>query len=417
VVILTMHKSETRIFDHTLNRILYVIFAFFAVVLVGLMYYIPFAVQNFAIVEAVNDAEGTSKQLVALREYYTTHIIKKIEKSTQFKVDSNHKGKDNVIPLPATMIRDLSVEFEKLGASIDLYSPYPFLGQNKRNLTAFELDAWDSLSANPDAPYIRTETLQGKLIVTVAIADKMTSQSCVQCHNSHPNSPKRDWNVGDVRGVLEINKNISQFIRHGEIVSYRVISVLVGLLVLVVSSTYLLSRQWKTEKETEYLATHDNLTGLSNRLVLDSRIELAVNSLRRNSTVSALLFIDLDGFKQVNDKHGHAAGDHILKTTAERLQLFIRSNDTIARIGGDEFVVLMMDIDNYDDVEKKAKKIIAAVSNKTEFGNRILQVGCSIGVVIIQNKKDEHDGILERADHAMYQAKAAGKGTVVFYSG
>lgn len=159
-------------------------------------------------------------------------------------------------------------------------------------------------------------------------------------------------------------------------------------------------------------ALHDALTGLPTRALLLDRIEMAIRRAARDDRRGAILFIDLDGFKQVNDRHGHAAGDAVLKTVATRLVATVRACDTVARLGGDEFVVLLPEMANDLDGDQVAHKIITALEQPLPWSGASLQVPASIGVAEFCGTTPNADDVMRRADEAMYDAKREGKATV-----
>lgn len=173
-------------------------------------------------------------------------------------------------------------------------------------------------------------------------------------------------------------------------------------------------------KQLEYLASHDKLTGLPNRALLSDRINQAILRSERSQTLLAAVFIDLDGFKPVNDRYGHDAGDAILKTLAQRFQECLRQEDTIARIGGDEFVGLVIDLKETDELIPVLERLQQAAAEPVLFHNNTLQVTASIGAFIYTKPKYstetlDADQLLREADQAMYQAKQLGKNRFVIH--
>ena len=130
----------------------------------------------------------------------------------------------------------------------------------------------------------------------------------------------------------------------------------------------------------------------------------------------AVLFIDLDEFKPVNDRHGHQAGDQLLKQVASRMDICLREEDTVARQGGDEFVVMLATTHNEQDALAVAEKLLAALRIPFQIDGNILNIGASIGVALFPRHGETAETLLERADAAMYAAKAAGRNTVRLYS-
>jgi len=164
----------------------------------------------------------------------------------------------------------------------------------------------------------------------------------------------------------------------------------------------------EAEERFRHLAYHDTLTRLPNRRLLADRLEQAVRNAARNNHRVALLLIDLDGFKKVNDRHGHAAGDRVLEAVAARLREIVRETDTIARMGGDEFVVLLPEIASTDDAVIVADKVHAAINDPIADGAHLHSVGSSIGISIYPDHGDSAEALLHRADHAMYHGKTSG---------
>jgi len=145
----------------------------------------------------------------------------------------NHEGDKDSIPLPATMIHNLAKILEKQGTKLKLYSAYPFPNRKDHKLDAFGLQAWKELSNNPTQSFNRTEETEAGTIVRVGIADLMVSPVCVACHNTYPQTPKNDWKLNDVRGVLEIQMNIEQSILKGQSISNTIIGIMLLLGVLL----------------------------------------------------------------------------------------------------------------------------------------------------------------------------------------
>jgi diguanylate cyclase (GGDEF)-like protein len=159
--------------------------------------------------------------------------------------------------------------------------------------------------------------------------------------------------------------------------------------------------------ELQRIVLHDALTQLPNRVLLADRIEQAVQACRRNSTVCAVLFIDLDRFKTVNDSLGHFVGDELLRAVAERLRSAVREEDTVARLGGDEFVILLRGVAHADDAVQVAKKIIEVVSQPVRSHGHEMHVTCSVGVSLYPHHGESAEALITSADVAMYHVKKA----------
>jgi diguanylate cyclase (GGDEF)-like protein/PAS domain S-box-containing protein len=164
------------------------------------------------------------------------------------------------------------------------------------------------------------------------------------------------------------------------------------------------------------LAYSDPLTGLANRTSLGPSLEQAVQRARRRNGKLAIVFIDLDGFKQINDAHGHDAGDALLIEMATRLRKHLRASDLSARLGGDEFLVVLEDIQDLAPVEVVARKLLGEIMRPYLLDGVELQVTASIGISVLPDDALDAGALMKHADTAMYTAKQAGKNTVRFYS-
>ena len=172
----------------------------------------------------------------------------------------------------------------------------------------------------------------------------------------------------------------------------------------------------ESEAKLQQMALTDSLTGLPNTRLLQDRLERALAQSGRRDGDVAVLFVDLDGFKAVNDAMGHAAGDEVLQAVAERLRACARAADTVARIGGDEFVVLLEGCRSRGDAETVAGKIAAAISAPLALGRGAAEISCSIGIAFHPSDGDCAEILLRNADKAMYRAKEAGKNRFALYA-
>ncbi len=162
------------------------------------------------------------------------------------------------------------------------------------------------------------------------------------------------------------------------------------------------------EQAIRDMAFHDPLTGLPNRQLLADRLDLALAQARRNSRAMAVLFLDLDGFKAVNDGWGHAQGDALLRDVAGRLAGALRTADTVARIGGDEFTVLIPELPMEEGAAEVSRKILRELERAFRIGECEYEVRASIGIALYPRDGETADALLRNADAAMYRAKAAG---------
>lgn len=236
----------------------------FTLSMLWLISYIPVLIKNNAEREAVNSAKNTAFQYKTLRTYYTKNVIHKIVDQGTLIPSVDHKNNSDRVPLPATMIHDLSKLMEPSGSRIKLYSEFPFPNRSGKQLDDFGQKAWNQLQIDPSSPFFRTEKINNKTFVRVGIADIMTESSCVDCHNHHPVSPKTDWKLGDLRGVLEVDLSIDDQLAWAEKLSNQLLITLILVLIFLIvifawfadySSTKMLNK----EKQLEALNIYNSM--------------------------------------------------------------------------------------------------------------------------------------------------------------
>lgn len=165
----------------------------------------------------------------------------------------------------------------------------------------------------------------------------------------------------------------------------------------------------QSQTRLHYLANHDSLTGLPNRQLFNEKLQQTIDWAAQESRFVALLFIDLDGFKQVNDRLGHSVGDKLLQSVSKRLIASLRASDTVARLGGDEFTVILPSVPGLQEVEMVAQKIIETLALPYSFEGQVVRVSASLGIGLYPEPCGSMDLLLQGADSAMYRAKASGK--------
>ncbi|HMR29313.1 MAG TPA: EAL domain-containing protein [Geminicoccaceae bacterium] len=200
------------------------------------------------------------------------------------------------------------------------------------------------------------------------------------------------------------------------------VSILIGLAMLValllreiLRTQRLLREAALAERLAAELANHDALTGLPNRRLFQDRLDHALAVTRRRGGRLALHLIDLDRFKEVNDRHGHAAGDALLRAMAQRMVACLRAADTLARLGGDEFAILQLDIEGPGDVSALMARLDAAIRQPVDIGGAALRSTASIGTALSPGDGDDADTLLRHADVALYRAKSDGRDRQTFY--
>lgn len=239
---------------------------------------------------------------------------------------------------------------------------------------------------------------------------------CLKCHAF------QGYKEGDLRGGLSIVMPLERF--HSDVEFYHISMILahLGIWVIGALGIYLgyvaLARKEVARAEAENqmisLAHFDRLTGLVNRNLFHDRVKQALSLAERHHKKVGLLYIDLDRFKLINDKLGHEAGDHVLRGVGERLVASVRRSDTVARIGGDEFVAIVQGIEDKPEVALVAQKILATLQHPSMFKGNECFIGASIGISCFPDDGMDVDTLMRNADAAMYKVKTHSLGGFEF---
>ncbi len=200
-------------------------------------FFVPRMMAQNAINETIQIGQQFVEQFKIIRGYYTKNIVKKVVANGAMTPAIDHRDNPDAIPLPATFIHDVSALLQETDTQINLYSAFPFPNRANRQLDEFQRQAWEFLSDNPAETFSRQEEHDGQQIVRVAVADIMVAQGCVNCHNSRADTPKSDWQLGDVRGVLEVATTIDTQLAYGQAISNKLIggAVIFGLLLVLIT--------------------------------------------------------------------------------------------------------------------------------------------------------------------------------------
>ncbi|MGH8439144.1 MAG: diguanylate cyclase domain-containing protein [Pseudomonas sp.] len=224
---------------------------------------------------------------------------------------------------------------------------------------------------------------------------------CIETGENHDEEYRVVWPDGSIRWLRETGNVVCN--RQGKAVK------MIGVVRDITEE-----KAWASQLQN--LAHNDALTGLPNRLVFEQRLALALEKARNSNTRVALAFIDLNDFKTINDRSGHAIGDQVLKFTAKRLKQMLRTADTVARIGGDEFVLILEGFSSGVGMEDEVRLLCANVIESLAFpmivSGELLQVGTSVGVAIYPDHAASMDTLIHLADLAMYEAKRSGENQV-----
>lgn len=215
----------------------------FSLVIVLTLSILPDYLADNAREDAIHAAKQTASQFKTVRGYYTKNVIRKVVADGNLKPSFNHKTMDKGVPLPATFIHDMSDLMAKQDLRIKLTSPFPFPNRNARKLDDFQKEAWSFLQKNPKDIFVRSGNDNGREFVRVGIADTMVAQGCVNCHNARSDTPKDDWKLGDLRGVLEINAAIDTQLARGAAINRTVVIALVIIGILLTIMTFFTARK------------------------------------------------------------------------------------------------------------------------------------------------------------------------------
>ena len=200
---------------------------------------------------------------------------------------------------------------------------------------------------------------------------------------------------------------------HGVLIGMIIAALLTG--VLTYRSSVLMRELNGARSELLHISRTDQLTGLPNRVVFNEQLDLSIKSARRNAGKCAVLFIDLDRFKIINDTWGHAAGDALLIEVAERIRGSVREGDVLARVGGDEFVVILNEVSHRDQAALIARQILSAVRHRIFLGGHENQTTASVGIAMFPSDGSDVETLTKNADKAMYCAKEHGKNGFCFF--
>ena len=227
-----------KFLKQNLGKVMFSIVGILAASILFLITYISKASLENTVEASKLNAVSIIDQYKTLRGYYVKSVVKKVKgNDTGLKISYDHKTMKNGIPLPATLIHDMSELLSKKSGEnikLKLYSPYPFPNRAGRTIDSFGQKAMAFFDKNPDSVFVKQEKLYGSDVVRVAVADKMVAQACVNCHNSRADTPKNDWKLNDVRGVLEVISPINAQLTSNESMLNRVIEISVFIVVLVV---------------------------------------------------------------------------------------------------------------------------------------------------------------------------------------
>lgn len=407
----------------------------------------------------------------AIRDFYNRAIVSKALSLENVQVSHLYAQMTNAFPVPATFLLEMTGADKNQNVAIRLSSPYPFAHRKDRVFDDFSKTAWEALSGQSSTYFSRLEKIDGKNVFRVAIADKMTHENCIKCHNNHPDSPKRDWKLGDTRGIIEVRFDVSKQLAHANLLSYAIIlgfgAAMVALfwfthasaskitrpLGIVTSALHNLSqnqgdiakinlpdidvgeiqrlsiafdRFQDREKERKRLvqdirrlAFSDTLTGLPNKTSLRDLLEHALSpSHGIDDVMPMVILIGINDYHDIIDTIGHQSGDTILQIFANRLRNLNPNRFLITRFTEDSFAVLTffregMNRQNLEEAEAAIKPL---VEEPFTVSGQSIRITTSSGISYAPDHGTTADQLITAADVALSRAKSEGENAYRIYS-
>jgi diguanylate cyclase (GGDEF)-like protein len=336
----------------------------------------------------LNLASFSGKTLAIIKGYYLSSVIRKLYPQVSLKLVDNHE--DGLLAMQRGsvegFISNIATASELIKRESLSILNISVIEELKRDMSHFAI--------RPDWPVL--QSILNKALITFSESEKQ------QIYD--------EWFGVNIETGLD--KNVVMR------VSAQVGVILLIVIITIVMWNRRLYREIETrkrlEKKMKHMATHDELTGLANRILLKDRINTAINFHERQQLQIAVLFIDLDGFKTINDTHGHDVGDELLIKVAEKLKSCVRQSDTVVRFGGDEFVLLLTGLHNRSEAAYIAEKVIKLMQQPFDLSAECVNIGCSIGISMYPDDGENDTELLKIADTLMYRVKVNGKNHYVF---
>ena len=235
--------------------------------LVGLLYLVPYLSKEQSKKDAYTESKVLVSEMKIFRAYYAKNVLRKINLYTDLYANFDHKLKENVVPLPATLVHDLGALFtKKTELKVQMYSNFPFPNRASRVLDSFQKEALAYVLKNPTKTYSREDIVDGKSVYRTATPDYLSAQSCVDCHNHRPDTPKTTWKLGDVRGVIEVTIPIHTSLGSAQMLTYSIVGYTLLNIILLALYYFIYTRR-KTQKLQDKVLSKDKILSEYKRAV------------------------------------------------------------------------------------------------------------------------------------------------------
>jgi diguanylate cyclase (GGDEF)-like protein len=423
------------------RRVLITAVAFLSAVVALTGYLISRGQQKLIEFQALQLAEIVTRQSAASRSVYSEHVVGKLTRDGVGIASERYQQEPGHVPLPAQFLKLVGQRAEVESRGLYRYRPVSKwnLAENQGLADDFQRWAWAKLEAqdrpSPKTPIAwdpawRIETIEGVSTLRYMRADPAVSEACVGCHNSLEGRPQtvalrvragvppgKVFELNRLMGAIEVQLPLNivaeKAREHSQVALLSVLLLALGGMLSIGYFVYAdVARARALNHELAWQASHDTLTGLINRRHFERKLQHALEDAEVESSRHALMFLDLDQFKVVNDTSGHTAGDELLRQLAMLLKSQLRANDTLGRLGGDEFGVLVAhcDLGKAREIAEKLRQVVTDF--RFSWGNRLFETGVSIGLVPIDARSGSVARLMSAADVACYAAKEGGRNRI-----
>ncbi len=428
----------------------------------------PYLLEWYVTRTAVDGAEQLIETVRSIRNYYSANVMEKVACDDQFHVTAVHGQQCEGIPLPATFVMEMMGYSQRHTVTTNLVSPYPFANRAQRQMDAFQQRAWQAILQEPAQLYVELVKEEGQSAVRLAQADLLNAQACVDCHNTHPDSPRTDWRRGDVRGLMEVNTRVDTLLERGLWVSRTLmaIAVLAFALIMLVNmraarrvsrplvsiteslrqlslgntaltvddrSSYLEvealadafesfsekeSQRKELAKQVTRLAYFDCLTGLANWTRFQQYVDELLLPGSEPVGGVCIVQLDVDHFSDINDTLGYDAADQVLGKLAERITEVAPADALVARLGEDTFALALKWLagEAQPDLELLLTQLRVYIAEPLNVAERQLQLTVSIGSACACKGVITAEALMLQANVALGRAKLEGRDRAVMHS-